>query len=347
MGKNIVVLCDGTWCKPDTNNDDMDENTNVSQLHQMCIENDKQITFYQKGIGTYKFGFIRKILGGAFGMGASGKIKEAYAFLAKNYEQGDKLFLFGFSRGAFIARSLSAFLSQAELLDGKSLSDKELKKQINELYDLYKDKDKNDTEKKSEINTQKVEIEMLGVWDTVQALGIPVGDLKEPSDEHFSFHDTQISDIVNKGYHAVAIDEQRQAFDVTLWNQADNIEEVWFAGTHGDVGGGKKIKENGKEIIDRSHSDITFEWMLEKAKNHNLLLKDISYDWNKDITKRLKSNYNAVFGDKIIRVIPPHAKIHPSVKHKLQAIDPKTGNYIYNSPALTTYAVRELLLKQI
>lgn len=252
MSKNIVIFSDGTGQEGGKGN-----NTNVYKLFNMIEDRTPhQVAFYDRGLGT---GF-RKLSGLAFGVGISRNIMECYEFIFENYQAGDKVFLFGFSRGAFTVRSLSGFVNLIRVLPR---SRHEL---IKQAYKIYKIDDRAKRkvvaeEFLSRHHTMKCPIEFIGVWDTVGALGIPLKALDLVNPFKYGFHDTRLARNVVYGCHALAINDERRTFHPTLWDERDDftkqrVEQVWFPGMHTDVGGG--YAEHGL-------SDIVLEWMVKKA----------------------------------------------------------------------------------
>lgn len=311
MSKNIVICLDGTW----NDKDDSDKQTNVSLLHEICVINStKQICTYYDGVGTD--GWYDKKLGGIHGVGLSKNILDAYIYLVKNYEENDKIFLFGFSRGAYSARSLAGFIYRCGLL----VYNNDLSSKAKNLYRAYRGND--DMKMKThKSNNRKCPIQMLGVWDTVGALGIPISFLKKFSDDIFSFHDTTLSSEVKFACHALAIDEKRESFQPTLWHETaenkDRIKQVWFSGVHSDVGGGYK---------ERHHSDVALKWMIEQAQMHGLLLKDRNhYKFQIKLDENIHTSAFGVLGLQI-GVAPRDApvtathipKVHHSVLEKVK-----------------------------
>jgi uncharacterized protein (DUF2235 family) len=200
---------------------------------------------------------IEKILGGAFGEGLFQKIKDGYSKIAQVYEVGDRIFLFGFSRGAFTARSLGGMIA-ASGLPTKGFNDAF----VETAFNAYRNKQQRAqilTELQTQYAIDDAKLTMVGVWDTVGSLGIPAifGGV---SPQIYGFLDTGLHPDVLNAYHALAIDERRAEFPATLWTGATNpnqtLEQVWFTGVHCDVGGG--YPEHGL-------SDITLAWMLSKA----------------------------------------------------------------------------------
>ncbi|MFF7357073.1 MULTISPECIES: DUF2235 domain-containing protein [Streptomyces] len=268
MTKRLVVCCDGTW-----NFADQPSKTNVTKIalsvHQGSAGGKDQRVYYHSGVGTSRWERLR---GGAFGAGLSRNVIDAYRFLVETYEPDDELFLFGFSRGAFTARSLAGLVRNCGILR-RDQADR-----IPQAWALYRDRIERPSGVASTLfrrtYAHETEIHFIGVWDTVGALGVPVPDLRwlQPVVNRFNhrwaFHDTDLSSWVKAAFHALAVDEQRSAFQPTLWHQrpgaADGgqvLKQVWFAGVHCDVGGG--YKETGL-------SDITLQWMVGQARRYGL-----------------------------------------------------------------------------
>jgi len=263
MPKRLIICCDGTWNKPDQQQDGVPTPTNVTKVALAAAPQDAagnpQMVFYDKGVGT---DWYSKLIGGAFGAGLSKNIQDAYRFLIANYEPNDFLYLFGFSRGAYTARSLAGLIRNSGLLR------REFSGKVEDAYTLYRRRDDKshptDTEatlfRRSFCNEPR--IHFLGVWDTVGALGIPLDGPLRFINKAWQFHDVKLSRSVDHAYHALAIDEKRKAFAPTLWEQQENagaqvLEQVWFAGVHSNVGGG---------YPKRGLSDLALLWMLRKAE---------------------------------------------------------------------------------
>ena len=236
-----------------------------------------QLVYYHPGVGTHG-GFVPRLWDAISGWGISANIRDAYRFVVRNYESGDQLFLFGFSRGAFTVRSLAGLIRWCGILRPDAVN--HVRKAFN-FYRSRDDKKKPRTEAATEFRRKyAVEdispIEFIGVWDTVGALGNPL--LLKFGNE---FHDVGLSTMVRYAYHAVSIDEKRKQFVPTLWEQqpppttemqtavqlisghtwSQTLEQRWFCGTHSNVGGGYR---------DVGLSDVALEWMIDKAKDAGL-----------------------------------------------------------------------------
>lgn len=314
MGKNIVICLDGTWNKPDNPEDDVSKETNVKNLYDICLnDGSSQVSYYDQGVGSHWYDRIR---GGISGRGLAKNIREAYYEISRIYEPEDKVFLFGFSRGAYTARSLAGFIYSCGLLPAELLTENI----IEEAFEVYQQGDHQERAAFKATNTP-CPIEMIGVWDTVGVLGIPIGFLKKFTDRFLQFHDTKLNKEVAAAYHALAIDEQRHAFQPTLWDvtrahEHQTVEQVWFSGVHSDVGGG---------YPERHLSDIAFEWMKEKAVNiHGLKIKENhEYMFQCDPVKNIHDSYKFYYGPKERRVATVseinQPKVHKSVLEKVQA----------------------------
>lgn len=181
---------------------------------------------------------------------------------------------------------------------------------------------------RTDYQSQDVAIEVIGVWDTVGALGIPMA-LFSPLDHLlFRFYDTALHPNVRFGYHALAIDEKRESFTPTLWDAREGIEQVWFAGVHADIGGG--YKETGL-------SDLTLAWMLRKLQPHGMLFGDRAFAQNGAPASSgdpqmmpMHDSYKPPFVTvrPAIRAIVPSAAIHVSVRQRWDKVQPpyRPGN---------------------
>ena len=253
MSKRIAFCADGTW-------DSSANNTNVYKLFKSLTVTADQMPFYDDGVGA-NGDPIWKLAGGAFGTGLWQKVKDGYTKVAHVYEAGDLLFLFGFSRGAFTARSLAGMIAACGLPTQNFTDDL-----VETAFQAYRDKDDRQAllAKLKDCNMDPAKITMVGVWDTVGSLGIPsVFGGVDPA--LYGFLDTNLNPAVLNAYHALAIDEKRLQFPPTLWTskpaQGQTLEQVWFCGAHSDVGGGEPDDTPGATAL----SDITLSWMMSKA----------------------------------------------------------------------------------
>lgn len=266
MSKHIVICCDGTW-QTATENSVSNIVKITRAIAPQSAAGTNQITYYDPGVGTN--GEVDKISGGAFGDGLDNRVLEAYFFIINNYRPGDKLYLFGFSRGAYTVRSLVGLINNAGLLN------KQHAKKLNATYILYRSKAAEDAPQGKHAKqfrtefSREINIHFLGVFDTVGALGVPLLLWKRHNRKHYGFHDTSLTRSIKNAFHALAIDEKRRSFIPTIWQAKPETysEQVWFSGVHSDVGGGYQD--------DSGLADICLTWMLSKAQACGL---DINYD---------------------------------------------------------------------
>ncbi len=276
MTRHLVVCTDGTWNRPDQRDRERIVPSNVVKMARAVAGRTAadipQLVYYDTGIGTG--GWWDRYKGGAFGVGLSDNIKQAYTALGYEFRPGDKLFLFGFSRGAYTARSLAGLIGLCGIPDPKKGTPEEATEQA---FKIYRSKKRHgDAEKhcKKFSHTKGIirktpdnAIHFIGVWDTVGALGIPVGWLRWIGRSRFGFHDVTLGNHITHAYHALAIDERRRPFTPTLWltkNIAPQVEQVWFPGVHTNIGGG---------YVDAGLSDRAFLWMCLKAREAGLGFK--------------------------------------------------------------------------
>ncbi|KAF2424255.1 hypothetical protein EJ08DRAFT_652495 [Tothia fuscella] len=305
--KKLIVCCDGTWLNSDhgtTKGDNLTEPknpvlqapSNVTRISR-CIKRkddngNDQITYYQSGIGTHDV--VDKVIGGATGLGLSENVREAYQFIAGNYDQnaGDEIYLVGFSRGSFTARSIASFISDIGLLTPLGMVhfypifqdwENQLKKRWTPNPNSpWKSPRPNAATKeyidqlfKLGFTRRNVKVKAVAVYDTVGALGIPrigiLHDLFNPDERvphslDYAFVDTTVPSMVENAIHALALDEKREPFAPTMWEKpspTQTLTQCWFAGAHSDCGG---------SYVDCRAADISLTWMISK------LSKFISFD---------------------------------------------------------------------
>lgn len=296
--KNIIICCDGTGNEYGTNN------TNLVQTCEVAVRSDEQIVYYDPGVGTggweynEESGILRSTSDAATGYGLQKNVTDAYIFLMNEFEAGDNVYLFGFSRGAFTVRSLGGMLYKCGLL---SQNNENLVEYAAKLYNTKDNKEIAAGFKKT--FSRPCPVHFIGVWDTVESLILNAGK---------KFHDAKLNPEVSNGYHALAIDERRKDFLPFPWdedNLAPNqiIEQVWFAGVHSDVGGWYK---------ERGLSNIAFQWMMKAAikcgmKVHINELKK----YTENPFDELHNSYKGLWKIKrrVTRNIKEGSKIHKSV----------------------------------
>src|SRR5262245_50767478 len=302
MAKNIVLLSDGTG-----NSAAKIFKTNVWRVYQaLDLSNASQIAFYDDGVGTSSFKPLA-LLAGAFGWGLKRNIIAIYMFLCINYKRGDQIFGFGFSRGAFTIRVLSKFILTKGLITNFE-SQNDLRRKAHTLYrDFHAEQSRpqqcageRDCARRdnnwhlsrlwqsiiyrclrpfapSDIKTEPVpEIAFLGLWDTVDAYGMPIEELKTGIDRYIwplALKDVELDSKIKKACHALSIDDKRTSFHPLLWDESktepdatstdeEQLTQVWFAGAHSNVGGG---------YPDDGLSYVSLLWMIDESKKHGLV----------------------------------------------------------------------------
>jgi uncharacterized protein (DUF2235 family) len=275
--KGLAIFLDGTW-------NNIDSNTNVWRMRALCAAKSKdgrpQLVYYDVGVNGF--------LGGVFGQGLDQNIRLAYEWLIENYNDGDEVFIFGFSRGAFTARSLAGLVATEGILKAGSPIG------LTELFDRYQKGNEEtiwtlkDKESDGEVDkltdqerwllkcSQPTKVKVVGVWDTVNSVGVAAGNIPHVSRSQFDYHQTGLFIPILNGYHALAIDEHRSDFSPTFWTvrrpkdphakiapprQLSNVEQRWFVGAHANVGGGYQ----GDFL-----TQAPLLWMMHKAEAHGL-----------------------------------------------------------------------------
>lgn len=325
--KKHIILFDGTWNKPDLKIQDGDENTNVFRIKELIKpitkEGVQQVVWYEPGVGT---DWYNKICGGTFGVGLSKKIQEAYKHLIENYNKGDDIYIFGFSRGAYSARSLVGLIRNAGLLNKNKI---EL---INEAYHLYRTRDEGpDIEPAINFrkeNSIEIKIKFIGIWDTVGSLGVPLESFDGFNKKFYEFHDTNLSEIVENAFHALAIDENRENFSATLWTPKEKpnqrLEQVWFSGAHANVGGGYK----------NDHlADISLQWMANKAEECGLELNKIKQITINASNMAIRDSYNEFMGGAYKIIKPRYYRTIGGTQYGNESIDPSSIQKMQDDPS--------------
>ncbi|EXJ95603.1 hypothetical protein A1O1_00725 [Capronia coronata CBS 617.96] len=290
--KRLIVLCDGTW-QNSTSGETGSYPSNVtrfsralSQIGDKDGQNVPQMIFYQPGVGTGDK--VDKATGGVYGAGLSANVRAAYGFLAHNYNKGDQIYFFGWSRGAYTARAIAGLVTTLGLLTKKGMDRfpgvyQEYYYSINKK--LNPGQAQPDMAKLGELADNELHpgadksVEIIGVWDTVGFHGAGLGD------EEFEFYNTALSPKVKYGFHALSLDETREAFWPTLWDSTiipgptsnagtgtssgtgPTVKQVWFCGTHAIGGGGS----------DSALADIALGWMIAECSKTKTLSFDDSY----------------------------------------------------------------------
>ncbi|HEY6421818.1 MAG TPA: DUF2235 domain-containing protein [Pseudonocardiaceae bacterium] len=267
--RHLIVCCDGTWNTTGA----LDATTNVRRLHNALAETAedgaKQLRYYHSGVGAGG-GLTDWIMGGITGAGLSRNVLDAYQWLTTNYQKGDRIALFGFSRGAYTVRSVAGMVASCGLIDITCRAESAIRRAIEHIYQCkYKMGQKADPLWRDGLsfsfdpeNADQIPVHFIGVWETVGALGIPnyLGGLNLlDSPRRYAFHDVRLNPHVRFARHALAMDEGHVQFTPTLWSDpalGQDVEQVWFPGSHLDVGGG---------YLQTGLSDGALQWMIEQA----------------------------------------------------------------------------------
>lgn len=268
MNKNIILLSDGTGNGAAKRN-----KTNVWRLYDaLDLHRDDQVAFYDDGVGSQEF-LPFKLLGGAFGWGLKRNIRELYKFLCRNYKSGDRIYLFGFSRGAFTVRLLAGMIAYCGVYT-EDKDEKHLDKVARANYNAFRSCFKSGlltrgvrafTGRTDPITPRHLpEMAFIGVWDTVDAYGFPIDEMAWVWNAlvyPIRFPDQKLPDKVKKACHALSVDDERLTFHPVLWDESGEtdparIEQVWFPGVHSDVGGGYP-----RDTL----SLVALDWMIEKC----------------------------------------------------------------------------------
>lgn len=301
--KNIVICSDGTGNEYGKNN------TNVVELYSVCKHCAGQLAFYDPGVGTggweydEELGKLSAKADQATGNGLQKNVEDAYRILMSHYESGDRVFLFGFSRGAFTVRALAGMLHKCGLLRP---GNENLVTYASKIYNTHENPEV--AAGFGETFSVSCPVHFVGVWDTVESLAMNAGK---------KFFDAKLNQEVSYGYQALAIDERRRDFPPSIWNESNvasgqTIEQVWFAGAHADVGGW---------FDERGLANISLRWMLEKAGQQGLELDHSRIaGYEPDPHDKLHESYSGFwrFRGSRRRKIPDRARVHASVRERME-----------------------------
>ena len=277
MSKNIILLSDGTG-----NSAAKLQKTNVWRLYRaLDLSTDDQLAKYDDGVGTSAFRPLA-LIGSAFGIGLGRNVRDLYAFLSRNHRgTDDKIFAFGFSRGAYTIRMLIGLIRNQGLVDPE-LPEQLFQRELLRRWDAFRRErfsrfkrgaapqlERHEVEK----NGRVPEVELVGLWDTVGAYGLPIDEIQHAIDLYiypFSFSDRRLSGIVKCAYHALSLEDERRTFHPVLWDEVavadrERIQQVWFPGVHSNVGGG--YPKDGLAFV-------SLEWMVDKARTLGLRFLD-------------------------------------------------------------------------
>ena len=323
MAKKIIICTDGTWNSPHGIGAFAND-TNVRKIYCALAETPDQMRYYDSGVGTDGTP-IDHFTGGAMGEGLFEKVQDGYEFIAYVWDPGDEIYIFGFSRGAYTARSLGGMLAGFGV-PNKNFDNMTVKK----VFNAYREADPAvrtgmKTDLHAEYDLAPAHVRMIGVWDTVGSLGVPGMLFNMLHQKKYGFLDTQLHPCVQNAYHAVCIDERRAQFQPTLWSNPDGsmranddqVQQVWFSGVHCDIGGG---------YDECKLSEISLSWMMKKAVQCGLVFSEEAmekyrYIDSKDALGQAHDEWKMVpWGIPEHRVIPDYAVIANTVQMRLSAM---------------------------
>lgn len=263
-----VILIDGTMSSLEPGRE-----TNVGQIYRLLKGLPAQArlsVYYEPGV---QWALWRDLAEVATGRGINDQIRNAYGWLATRYRPGDRIFLIGFSRGAFAVRSLAGVIDRV----GLTRADAATERNVSLAWRYYqaRDREKGRAEFRRRFCHPSAAIEMIGVFDTVKALGLRLPFLWMWTEPQHDFHDHALGGIVRNGFHALAMHETRAVLAPILWDGApepgQRVEQMWFRGTHGDIGGHLGLSDASRPL-----ANVPLNWMLERAASAGLMLPD---DW--------------------------------------------------------------------
>jgi uncharacterized protein (DUF2235 family) len=259
-----VIILDGTMSSLRPG-----EETNAGLTWKLLAEGGPRAQlslFYEPGLQWTQWRSFPDV---AQGRGLSRQIRRAYGHLASHYRPGDRIWLFGFSRGAFAVRSLAGVVDRIGLLR----QDEATERAVTQAWRHYRQNPDSDPARafRRRFCHEAAPIEAICVWDTVKALGLRLPLLWLLAEKRTAFHDTRLGPSIRHGFHALARDETRAVYAPILWTTAEgwmgNVEQVWFRGAHGDVGG-----QVAPHLAARPLSNIPLVWMLDRAESAGLPL---------------------------------------------------------------------------
>jgi uncharacterized protein (DUF2235 family) len=337
--KRIVLCFDGTWNKPADESLPADQQveTNVRWFYRAVLpaggDGVAQVAWYNEGVGTE---WYDRLPGGAFGTGLDLHIMAGYHFLVDTYQDGDDIYVLGFSRGAYTARSLVGMLRNCGLVQPQSSWLTPTPVVVGMAYGIYRTRDDGPDSAVAQAFrshfAREVNVRFLGVWDTVGALGIPLHFADRLNMAFYQFHDTALSRIVANAYQAIALDEHREDFNICLWDPPEEpnqtIEQRWFIGSHSDVGGG---------YADRRLSDLALRWMQDRAAAVGLGVTTVEVGPD-NYRGPITDSYSPFLDGLYPQLHPPYFRTVFSTAHGHEILDPsinlrrQAADLTYNPP---------------
>ncbi|MDK3019999.1 DUF2235 domain-containing protein [Pseudodonghicola flavimaris] len=257
-----VIILDGTMSSLEPGYE-----THAGTTYRLCREMGARVSvYYEAGVQWPHWHATADVV---MGRGINRQIRRAYGYLASRYHPGDRIYLMGYSRGAYAVRSLAGMIDQVGLLRAESATERNIRS-VYRHYEMTPLSAAARAFARAHCHPS-VEIEMVGVWDTVKALGLRLPFLWTLTEERHAFHNHHLGASVRNGFHALALDETRAVFEPVLWTGSrdwpGHVEQVWFRGAHGDIGG----QLGGYEVA-RPLANMSLVWMLEQAERCGLPL---------------------------------------------------------------------------
>lgn len=261
-----IIILDGTMSSLDKGHE-----TNAGLTFRLLQEAGQQANlnvYYEAGIQWRDWSGTWGVM---TGKGINRQIERAYGVLASRYKLGDRIVLIGYSRGAYAVRSLAGVIDHVGLVKAEHATERVMR----QAYRHYKTGARSDAAKlfRKRFSHDDVQIEAVAVWDTVKALGLRMPIVWRWAQAQHAYHNHRLGDHVRNGFHALALHETREAYAPVMWDAPPNweghIEQVWFRGTHADVGG--QVTELPAA---RPLANIPLVWMLTKLEACGLDLPD-------------------------------------------------------------------------
>jgi uncharacterized protein (DUF2235 family) len=247
--------------------------THAGRVYKLLTEGGPraaQVVTYHPGVQGRGW---RKWLNAATGEGVNEAILHGYAALAARWRPGDRIYLFGYSRGAYAVRSLAGLIDRVGLVRVERSAERRIRRAFR-YYAAGEIGERAEAFRRRHCHPA-VEIEAVCCWDTVKALGLPLPVLSRLGARAVDFHDDRLGGHIRAGFHALALDETRTAFAPVLWRRAPGwsgeLEQVWFPGAHADVGGDVGGAPDAAPL-----ANLSLRWMLERAQARGLALPP---DW--------------------------------------------------------------------
>ena len=307
--RSHVILLDGTL-----SNLKFERETSIGLIYKLLKPGNHELTvYYRPGL---QWGNWKSNLAVLTGQGLSNQIKEAYGALASRYEYGDNIFFFGYSRGAFSVRAISGMINEVGLLKKKYSTERN----VSNVWRLYHKRKVNQHFSKHLCHAN-VDIQFIGVLDTVAPLGLSIPLVRKYFERYYKFYNNSVCPNVKNAFHALSIDEARAAYSPEYWDLGNipentKAKQVWFRGVHGDIGG-----QIGDVKSARQLSNIPLVWLLDNAVRSGLSLPS---DWKLNFPTNPKAisskrfswiNIFSLFNTKRRINLSKHEWIHESVSN--------------------------------